>query len=97
MKLRLIITLAALAMAGGAAAQEHGGGGGLSPEVHAARDAVRQACAADTKALCADKQGREMMMCMRDNLDKLSAGCKDAMAKMPARPQHGQQPQPSAN
>jgi len=57
-----------------------------SPEVQAARDAMRKACAEDSKTLCGDKQGREMMQCMRANADKLSAGCKDAMAKLPRPP-----------
>jgi hypothetical protein len=54
-----------------------------SPEMQAARDAMQKACAADQKSLCDGKQGREMFQCMRTNTDKLSAGCKDAMAKMP--------------
>jgi hypothetical protein len=88
-----MILLAALAAASAASAQPQGGpggGGGLSPEIQAAREAVRQACAADAKTLCEGKQGREMMMCMRENTDKLSAPCKDAMAKMPQRPQRPQ-------
>ena len=54
-----------------------------SPEVQAARDAMRKACADDMKNLCGDKQGREAFACMRQNNDKLSQGCKDAMAKLP--------------
>jgi hypothetical protein len=57
-----------------------------TPEVQAARDAVRKACEADTKSLCADKQGHEAMVCLRGNSDKISAGCKDAMAKLPRPP-----------
>ena len=57
-----------------------------SPEMQAARDAVLKACDADAKSTCSGKQGREMFACLRENNDKLSAGCKDAMAKMP-RPQ----------
>ncbi|MDB5444527.1 MAG: hypothetical protein JWP73_2903 [Phenylobacterium sp.] len=93
MKLSLLVTLAALAAGGSALAQEPGpgGGGGLSPEVRAAREAVRTACAADFKTFCDGKQGREMMMCLRDNADKTSQPCKDAMAKMPPR-----QPRPPA-
>ncbi|HEY3951278.1 hypothetical protein [Phenylobacterium sp.] len=93
MKLTIAITLAALAVAGSAFAQAPGGGGGgggASPEMQAARQAMMQACAADQKSLCADKQGREAMMClMRDNADKVSQGCKDAMAKMRAARQGG--------
>jgi hypothetical protein len=57
--------------------------------MQAARQAMRQACAADMKTLCDGKEGREAMMCMRDAGDKVSAPCKDAMAKMMAarRPQ----------
>jgi hypothetical protein len=55
-----------------------------SPEMAAARDAVTKACA--NEAACTGKTGREMFMCLRTNTDKLSAGCKDALAKLPARP-----------
>ncbi len=46
---------------------------------------MNEACAADMKTLCGDKTGREQMMCMmRDNADKVSQPCKDAMAKVMA-------------
>jgi hypothetical protein len=51
-----------------------------------------KACDSEIKSLCADKQGREMMMCLRGNSTKLSAGCSDAMAKMPARGSGGAPP-----
>ena len=87
MKLRIALTLAALAVAGSAFAQPPAGGGqGPSPEMQAARQAMMQACSADMKTLCDGKQGREMMQCMRDSADKVSAPCKDAMSKMPRRP-----------
>jgi hypothetical protein len=87
MKLRIAVTLAALALAGSAFAQPPaGGGGGPSPEMQAARQAMMQACSADMKTLCADKTGREAFMCLRQNADKASQPCKDAMSKMPARP-----------
>ncbi len=91
MKLKIAITLAALAVAGSAFAQP-AGGGAPSPEMQAARQAMMQACAADMKTLCDGKTGREAMMCMRDAGDKLSAPCKDSMAKMMAsrRPPAGQ-------
>ncbi len=54
-----------------------------SPEMQAAREAMMKACDADIKSTCSGKQGREMFACLRENNDKLSAGCKDAMAKMP--------------
>ena len=86
MKLTIATAFAALALAGAAFAQEPAPGGGQSPspEMQAARQAMREACAADLKANCADKQGREAMQCMMQNADKLSQGCKDAMAKMRA-------------
>jgi hypothetical protein len=49
----------------------------------AMRDAVMKSCGADIKSYCSDKQpGRETMMCLRDNADKVSSGCKDTMASM---------------
>ncbi|HZZ70010.1 MAG TPA: hypothetical protein VFE18_17700 [Phenylobacterium sp.] len=90
MKLRIALTLAALAVAGSAFAQPPAGGGAnASPEMQAARKAMMESCAADMKTLCDGKQGREAMMCMRDNADKTSQGCKDAMAKMRAARQSG--------
>jgi hypothetical protein len=53
-----------------------------SPEMQAARDALRKACADDMTKLCSDKNGREAMQCLRDNSEKVSTGCKDAMAKL---------------
>ena len=88
MKLKLAIAFAALAMAGSAFAQPPASGGGPggppSPEMQAARQAMRQACAADMKSLCDGKEGREAMMCLRDNGEKVSSPCKDAMGKMMA-------------
>lgn len=81
MKLKLLIAAGAMAAATGAIAQQPA----ASPEMQAARAAVQQSCAADMKTLCDGKEGREAMVClMRDNADKVSAGCKDAMAKMRA-------------
>ena len=56
-----------------------------SPQMQAARQAVRQSCANDMHTYCADKKGREAMMCLRSNSDKVSADCKDALAKLPQR------------
>jgi multidrug efflux system membrane fusion protein len=66
-----------------------GGGGGFtpSPEMAAVFAEIRKACAPDTAKLCPGLEGRESMMCLRQNDDKLSAGCKAARAKMPRRPQ----------
>ena len=56
-----------------------------SPEMQAAREAVRKSCANDSKTYCGDKKGREAMQCLRENSDKVSADCKDALSKMPQR------------
>jgi uncharacterized membrane protein len=84
MKFKIALTLAALSVAGSAFAQPPAGGQTPSPEMAAARQALREACAADMKTLCDGKEGRDAMMCIRDNADKVSAPCKDAMAKMMA-------------
>ncbi len=82
MKLITSMLAALLLMAAAAQAQPPA----ASPQVQAARDAVRKACADDSKSLCADKQGREAMQCLRANAAKVSPGCKDAMAKLPPPP-----------
>ena len=40
----------------------------------------------DMQKMCSGKEGREAMQCLRGSQDKASAGCKDAMSKMPAPP-----------
>jgi multidrug efflux system membrane fusion protein len=60
-------------------------GAGQGGQRGAARQAMLKACATDAKTLCADKEGRELAMCLRENTDKLSGPCKAAMAKMPHR------------
>ena len=79
MKLALV-ALAALAVAAPAFAQAPT----PSPAMAAAREKVMTACAADMKTLCDGKTGREAMMCMRDNGEKVSPDCKTAMAAMMA-------------
>jgi hypothetical protein len=79
MKLASLVLVASLLAAASVQAQAPA----PSPEMQAARAAMRKACETDSKTLCADKQGREAMMCLRSNSDKLSPGCKDAMSKMP--------------
>ncbi len=85
MKTMLLAAAAVMFTAGAACAQEGGPppGGGPSPEMRALFQAVRDACANDMKTLCGDKQGREGMMCLRQNSDKASQPCKDAMSKLP--------------
>ena len=80
----LIMTAAATLAATAAFAQQGPPpGGGPSPEMRALFQQVRDACAADMAKLCGDKQGREQFMCMRQNQDKASQPCKDAMSKLP--------------
>ena len=93
MTLRALILVAALAGASVAYAQAPAGGGGgggggapVSPEMQAARAAVRTACAADMKTLCADAQGPAANQCLRANQSKASADCQAALAKLPAPP-----------
>jgi multidrug efflux system membrane fusion protein len=62
-----------------------GGGFQPTPEMQAARAALRQACAADLQKLCAGQEGREAFMCLRQNAGQASAACQAAMAKMPHR------------
>jgi hypothetical protein len=83
MKLGALLMLAGLAAAGSVPAQTPDGG--PPADRQAARAAVMKSCDADIKSLCADKQGREMMACLRENTSKVSTGCSEALAKMPAR------------
>ena len=53
-----------------------------SPEMIAARQNVAKACAADVQSLCPGKEGHESMVCLRAAPEKVSAPCKDAMAKL---------------
>jgi hypothetical protein len=48
-----------------------------------ARDAVTQACAADVTAACgADLTSRARAQCFRTHVDKMSEGCRSAMAEL---------------
>jgi hypothetical protein len=80
---------AAAAPGAPAAGGSGGGAGGFTPtpEMMAAREAMKKACAADNAKVCPGLEGRELFMCIRQNEDKLSGGCKAAIAKMPRRPQ----------
>ena len=85
MKIRSLVACLALLSATAAQAQRPAGPPGPppSPEVMAARAAVGKACEADTKSLCAGKEGHEAMMCLRAQpQDKVSGACKDAQGKL---------------
>lgn len=90
MKLNSFVIAAALLAVGVAQAQTPPA---PTPEQKAAREAAKQACATDVQTLCAGKEGREAMMCLRSNSDKVSSGCKDAMSKL-HRPGGGTPPPP---
>jgi hypothetical protein len=77
---------------GQAAGGQGGQGQGSSPEMQAARAAMRQACAADFQKLCPGQEGREAFMCLRENADQASGACKAAVARMPHRPPGGGAP-----
>ncbi len=55
-----------------------------SPEVVAARDTARQACAADVAKLCADVQsgGGKVMQCVRQHRADVSPGCSSALGAL---------------
>jgi hypothetical protein len=79
MKLKSLVLCVSLFASGAVLAQEPP----PSAEHLAHREAARKACDADIKSSCAGKEGRETFQCLRANTAKLSAGCKDALAKMP--------------
>ena len=55
----------------------------ISMHAVAADSEVKSACEADVKAFCADVKpgGGRIKACMKENKDKLSQGCKEALAK----------------
>lgn len=65
--------------------QANAGAGGAGGGGQGARKALMTACAADLKANCDGKTGREAAACLRQNQDKLAPTCKAALAKMPHR------------
>jgi hypothetical protein len=89
MKHSTFATTAALLLLGAGAAAAQGGQGQGDP----ARAAVREACAADMRKLCADKTGPDRRQCMMDHRADLSDGCKSAMAAMRRQMQGAPRPQ----
>ncbi len=57
-----------------------------SPEMVAARQAARQACAPDVAKFCADAQagGGAVMQCVREHRSELSPTCSDALGALRA-------------
>ena len=90
-----LFALLAVAVAGAGLAQaQTPGGPPPSADRQAAREAVMKTCDADLKNYCADKQGREAMMCLRSNSDKLSDSCKSAMSSLRGRGEGSAPPPP---
>ena len=77
MKLPFVVLTATFALAGYVQAQHAAG----TPE----EKAVARACRADAEKTCAGKTGQEMQQCLKSNSEKLSADCKNAMSKLPAK------------
>jgi hypothetical protein len=96
MRLRFVAAAAVLAFAAPAFAQDQPPANAPSPEMRDAMQAMRKACDADIKTLCADAQTsgdrRAVGQCLRQNADKVSPDCKSAMEKMRSmrRPQQPQ-------
>jgi hypothetical protein len=79
MKRPILMLIATLAVAASVQAQAPPS----DAERQAAREAIVKSCGNDIKTYCSDKQpGRDMMMCLRTNADKLSSDCKDTLANM---------------
>jgi len=60
----------------------------LAQPVNSARSAVRAACAADIRALCAGVApgGGRIVQCMQQKHDQLSDGCKTALETARTQP-----------
>lgn len=55
-------------------------------QMHGLGQQMREACAADRQALCANaERGPAMMTCLKQNEAKLSPACRAALAQMPGR------------
>lgn len=85
------------AMAQPADPAEEGGGApqarhAVSPEVNAARQAMRQACTADVQTFCSDVQkgGGKILKCLKGHEAELSAECKNAAVSLRAARQGNQ-------
>jgi hypothetical protein len=86
MRLASLVLISALASAAGAQADTPTPAPSTSAPSAAGAPNARQACRADAQKLCPGKRGREAAACLRTNADKISADCKDALAKLAAPP-----------
>jgi hypothetical protein len=57
---------------------------GASPQMKMDRQAIRQACTADTQKLCGDvaSGGGKVMQCLRSHRAELSSGCQTAWGQL---------------
>jgi hypothetical protein len=76
MKLASLVILTLLTLNAGAQAQ-------TAPNPQDVQNA-RKACRSDAMKLCAGKRGNEAAACLRSNSDKITADCRNALAKVPA-------------
>ena len=83
MSLKLWLAASLLGLAAGSAIAQAPPGGGPPPEMREAMEKMRTACADDFNTTCKGAEGRERMMCLRQNQAKLKPACKAAMDKMP--------------
>ena len=77
MKIRTMIVAAALLTAGAGLALAQNG---APPPAGSGSGGRMAACRDDAQKLCPDKRGPDRRACMEANKDKLSDGCKAAMA-----------------
>jgi hypothetical protein len=92
MQLKHWLAASLLGLAAGSAIAQAPPGGGPPPEMREAMEKMRAACTDDFNTTCKGAEGRERMMCMRQNHDKLKPACKAAMDKMPMGPGGGRGP-----
>lgn len=68
-----------------ATALRAGGQGARDADRAQRRAALMKACGADIKSKCADAQGFQVFMCLRENRDSLSQPCQTALSSMRGR------------
>ncbi len=83
---RIAFAFVAVLFAATAAQAEPGSTGQSTPEMKAARQSLRQACAEDVQTLCGgiEPGGGKILRCLKDHKDKVSRSCKDAAESLRA-------------
>jgi hypothetical protein len=76
MKPSLIALTTTLALAGAADAQTRDTPRPGAPPM---KESIRRACESDAQTFCAGTQERERSLCLLNNLDRVSDGCKTAL------------------